>query len=207
MNNLASLYARRGDGENSLKYSKLLIKIDPDNPKTTSTYAKALVLNHNIAKAIELMEKLTNDYPDNEEFQINLATAYREIGDFKKSKKIVNTGFKNLFSKRINNEPVKNLIQFFGQYVSDKKNILDDQEIEFFLGRLESSELNIDQKITLARGFFEYFRNIEDFSKSFKYLKIMNDLCSQIEDYDIKKERVLFDRLAQEKKLSKISKR
>ena len=53
------------------------------------------------------MEKLTNDYPDNEDFQINLATAYREIGDFKKSKKIVNTGFKNLFSKRINNEPVK----------------------------------------------------------------------------------------------------
>ena len=27
----------------------------------------------------------------------------------------------------------------------------------------------------------------------------MNDLCSQIEDYDIKKERVLFDRLAQRK--------
>ena len=33
INNLASLYARKLDGENSLKYSKLLIKIDPDNPK------------------------------------------------------------------------------------------------------------------------------------------------------------------------------
>ena len=32
----------------------------------------------------------------------------------------------------------------------------------------------------------------------------MNDLCSQIEDYDIKKERVLFDRLAQEKNYPKL---
>ena len=88
VNNLAGLYARRGDGENSLKFSKVLLEIDPDNPVTISTHAKALVLNHNIEKAIDLMEGLVKDYPENEEFQINLATAYREIGDFKKSKKI-----------------------------------------------------------------------------------------------------------------------
>ena len=195
VNNLADLYARRGDSENSLKYSKVLKKIDPDNPNTISTHAKALVLNHNINKAIELMEKLVNNHPNNEEFQINLATAYREIGDFKKSKEIVNVGFKTLFKRRLNNEPVKNLIQFFAQYASDKKNLLNDQEIKFFTERLNSTDLNIDQKITLARGLFEYFRNIKEFDRSYKFLEIMNELCYQIVDYDIKKERVFFDKL------------
>ena len=199
VNNLADLYARRGDGENSLKYSKVLLKIDPNSPNTISTYAKALVLNHNIEKAIDLMEDLVNKHPDNEEFQINLATAYREIGNFKRSKEMVDIGFKNLFKKRLNNEPVKNLIQFFAQFASDKKNLLNDQEIEFFSNRLDSSDLNVDQKITLARGFFEYFRNIKKFDESYKYLEKMNELCFEIGDFDIKKEEVLFEKLAQHK--------
>ena len=206
VNNLASLYARRGDGEKSLEYSKTLLQIDSNNPNTISTHAKSLILNHDIDKAIDLMESLVKDYPNNEEFQINLATAYREIGDFKKSKKIVDIGFKNLFKKRLNNEPVKNLIQFFAQYASDKKNLLGEQEIEFFAGRLNSSDLNIDQKITLARAFFEYFRNIEDFDKSYEYLEIMNKLCSKIDEYDVKKEEVLFNELANTKNYPTIQK-
>ena len=103
VNNLADLYARRGDGERSLEYTKILLQIDPNNPKTKSAHAKALVLNHDINKAINLMERLVNEHPNNEEFQINLATAYREMGDFKKSKEIVDIGFKNLFERRLNN--------------------------------------------------------------------------------------------------------
>ena len=196
VNNLADLYARRGEGEKSLEYSKVLLQIDRNNPKTTSAYAKALVLNHEINKGIDLMKGLVNEHPNNEEFQINLATAYREIGDFKKSKEIVDVGFKTLFKRRLNNEPVKNLIQFFSSYSSDKNNLLNEQEIEFFIDRLNSPDLNVDQKITLAKSFFEYFRNTKNFDKSYKYLEIMNELCSQVVDYDIKKEAILFDKLA-----------
>jgi tetratricopeptide (TPR) repeat protein len=202
--NLAELYARRGDGESSLKYSNTLLAIDPDNPNTISTHAKALVLNHEIDKALDLMERLVKKHPNNEEFQINLGTAYKEIGDFKKSKEIIDVGFKNLFKKRLNNEPVKNLIQFFAQYASDKKNLLSAQEIKFFSDRLASSDLNIDQKITIARGFFEYFRNIENFDESYKYLEIMNELCFQIVDFDIKKDEVLFEKLAENRSYPKI---
>ena len=46
-------------------------------------------------------------------------------------------------------------------YVLDKKsnksNKLKDNEISFFAERLNSKEVNIDQKITIAKGFFEYF--------------------------------------------------
>ena len=207
VNNLASLHARRGDGEKSLEYSKALLQIDPNNPNTISTHAKSLVLNHDMDRAINIMEDLVKDYPNNEEFQINLATAYREMGDFEKSKNIVDIGFKTLFKRRLNNEPVKNLIQFFAQYASDKKNLLDEQEIEFFLDRLNSDDLNVDQKIILARGFYEYFRNIEDFDKSYKYLEIMNKLCSQIGDYNIKKDEFLFKELASNRNYPTIQKK
>ena len=113
-------------------------------------------------RAINIMEDLVKDYPNNEEFQINLATAYREMGDFEKSKNIVDIGFKTLFKRRLNNEPVKNLIQFFAQYASDKKNLLDEQEIEFFLDRLISDDLNVDQKIILARGCLLYTSDAAD---------------------------------------------
>tara|TARA_Y100000816_G_C26103550_1_gene585572 strand:+ start:998 stop:2734 length:1737 start_codon:yes stop_codon:yes gene_type:complete len=206
INNLADLYARRGDGENSLKYAKILLELDPNNPNTKSMHAKALILNHSIEKAIDLMEGLINEHPDNEEFKINLANAYREMGDFKRSKEIVDVGFKTLFERRLNNEPVKNLIQFFSQYASDKKNLLNDKEIEFFSERLNSADLNIDQKITLSRGFFEYYKNIKNFEESYKYLELMNELCFQIGDFNIQKEQVLFERLAQNRSYPSIQK-
>ena len=56
------------------------------------------------------------------------------------------------------------------------------KKIKFFSERLNSSDLNIDQKITIARGFFEYFRNIKNFDELYKYLEIMNGLCFQIGD-------------------------
>ena len=199
ISNLANLYNRRGDGENSLKYAQTLLEIEPDNSKAKSTYAKALILNHEIDKAIELMAELVNKYPEDEEFQINLATAYREIGEFDKSKKIVNTGFKKLFGRRLNNEPVKNLIQFFAQYASDKSNKLTNEELEFFLDRLATGNLNIDQKITLSKGMFEYFRNHHEFEKSYKYLQMMNEFCFEIQDYDLERDKSLFEKIAEEK--------
>ena len=138
-----------------------MLKINPENPKAVSSYAKALVLNHNVEKAIELMEDLLDKFPSDEEFQINLAY-FGEIGNFAKSKNIIDTGFKSLFNKRQNNERVKNLIQFFAQYASDKNNELLKNEIDFFTNRLSSGDLNIDQEITLAKAFFEYFRNIKE---------------------------------------------
>ncbi len=205
INNLANLYSRRGDGENSLKYAKILMKKDPENPNVISTYAKALILNHEIDMAINLMEVLVKKNNNNEEFQLNLATAYRESGQFKKSKKIVDTNFKKLFEMRMQGSPVKNLIQFFSQFASDKTNKLTDQEINFFYKRLKSDELTTDQKITLSKGFFEYFKNIKDYKKSYENLAAMNELCYSLETYDTEKDRIFFNKLAQNIKYPNIT--
>ena len=158
LNNLANLYSRRGDGENALKFSKIINEKNPNNPQTICTYAKALILNHDLKQALKLMEQLASEFPENEEFQINLATAYRENGDFKKSKKIIDEGFQKLLDKRLKGIAVKNLIQFFAQYASDKSNKLKENEISFFAERLNSKEVNIDQKITIAKGFLNILK-------------------------------------------------
>ena len=75
---------------------------------------------------------------------------------------------------------------------------------------MESNDLNIDQKITLSKGFFEYFKNKKEFEQSYKYLAKMNQYCNDLEEYDIKKDEIFFERLKKDTvypdlKYSKIS--
>ena len=97
--NLASLYNKIGDAENSLKFASTLKNLQPENPQSINAYAKALILNHKLDDGIKFLEGLTKKYPNEEDFLFNLATAYRENGEFGKSKKLsildLNTYFKN----------------------------------------------------------------------------------------------------------------
>ena len=195
ISNLANLYNRRGDGENSLKYSRKLKDILPDDPETTNAYAKALILNHNLEQAIQLINDLVKKYPENDDFIINLTTAYRENGEIDKSKKIVNKRFKLLFKRVKDGERVQNLNLFFSQYVSDKDNLLTEEEIKYFKTKLDSKELYVDNKIILAKAFFEYYRNTKKYNHSYKYLSLMNKLAFEIDKFDLNKEEIFFKKL------------
>ena len=195
ISNLANLYNRRGDGENSLKYSRKLKDILPDDPETTNAYAKALILNHNLEQAIQLINDLVKKYPENDDFIINLTTAYRENGEIDKSKKIVNKRFKLLFKRVKDGERVQNLNLFFSQYASDKDNLLTEEEIKYFKTKLDSKELYVDNKIILAKAFFEYYRNTKKYNHSYKYLSLMNKLAFEIDKFDLNKEEIFFKKL------------
>ena len=195
ISNLANLYSRRGDGENSLKYSRKLKDILPDDPETTNAYAKALILNHNLEQAIQLINDLVKKYPENDDFIINLTTAYRENGEIDKSKKIVNKRFKLLFKRVKDGERVQNLNLFFSQYASDKDNLLTEEEIKYFKTKLDSKELYVDNKIILAKAFFEYYRNTKKYNHSYKYLSLMNKLAFEIDKFDLNKEEIFFKKL------------
>ena len=198
ISNLANLYNRRGDGENSLKYSRKLRDILPDDPETTNAYAKALILNHNLEQAIKLITDLVKKYPENDDFIINLATAYRENGEIDKSKKIVNERFELLFRRVKDGERVQNLNLYFSQYASDKDNLLSEEVIEYFKTKLDSKELYVDNKIILAKAFFEYYRNAKQYSHSYEYLSLMNKLAFEIDKFDLNKERIFFKKLKED---------
>ena len=197
--NLASLYNKIGDAENSLKFASTLKNLQPENPQSINAYAKALILNHKLDDGIKFLEDLTKKYPSDEDFLFNLATAYRENGEFEKSKKIIDTRFKHLFQKLKEGAVVKNLNQYFAQYAGDKNNNLKTEEINFFQKKLKSNQLHVDQQIILNKAFFEYYRNSNNYQKSYEYLSRMNELCFNSEKYDINKDIYFFRELQQKK--------
>ncbi|GIR04646.1 MAG: hypothetical protein CM15mP16_00230 [Candidatus Pelagibacterales bacterium] len=87
INNLAGYYHKINDPKNAIHYSQLSIKIQPGNPIALEQYAKALIINNRPEEAIDILEKLNKNFPDNDNFKHNLSTAYREIGEFKKQTK------------------------------------------------------------------------------------------------------------------------
>ena len=204
VSNLANLYNRRGDGDNSLKYSKKLKELLPDDPETTNTYAKALILNHNLGQAILLISDLVKKYPENDDFIINLATAYRESGEIKKTKQIVNERFKILFKRVKSGDRVQNLNLYFSQFASDRENLLTEEEIKYFKNKLYSEELYVDNKIILAKAFFEYYRNTKQYALSYEYLSLMNKLAFEIDEFDLKKEEAFFKKLGEDVKYPKL---
>ena len=204
VSNLANLYNRRGDGDNSLKYSKKLKELLPDDPETTNTYAKALILNHNLEQAILLISDLVKKYPENDDFIINLATAYRESGEIEKTKQIVNERFKILFKRVKRGDRVQNLNLYFSQFASDRENLLTEEEIKYFKNKLYSEELYVDNKIILAKAFFEYYRNTKQYALSYEYLSLMNKLAFGIDEFDLKKEEAFFKKLGEDVKYPKL---
>ena len=52
-------------------------------------YAKALIINNEMNEAILILGKLVSDYSSNHDFKINLASAYKEVGEFQNQKKLL----------------------------------------------------------------------------------------------------------------------
>ena len=112
----------------------------------------------------------------------------------------MNKRFKLLFKRVKDGERVQNLNLFFSQYASDKDNLLTEEEIKYFKTKLDSKELYVDNKIILAKAFFEYYRNTKKYNHSYKYLSLMNKLAFEIDKFDLNKEEIFFKKLKEDVK-------
>ena len=185
INNLAGLYHRLHNSSESLKYSKKALSLQPNNPLALNQHAKALVLNDRIDEGIKIFQQICDENPDRSDFKANLATALKEIGEFKESKKIVDLGFQENFKIK----------DFFVSYASDKTNSLTEEHIKYYRDQLKSDEVNKEDKILISHTFFEYYRNKKDFSESGEFLKMSNELQYSLRDFDITLENNLFHKM------------
>ncbi len=185
INNLAGLYHKLHKSEEALKYSNKAISLQPNNPLALNQHAKALVLNNKIDEGIEIFQKICNEYPERSDFKANLATALKEIGEFEKSKNIVDLGFKQNFKK----------LDFFAPFASDKKNSLTHEHIQYYRNQLERNEINKDDKILISHTFFEYYRNKKYFDESGEFLKMSNELQYSLKDFNLNLEKNLFEKM------------
>jgi Tfp pilus assembly protein PilF len=185
INNLAGYYHKINDPRNAIHYSQLSIKIQPGNPIALDQYAKALIINNRPEEAIDILEKLNKDFPDNDNFKHNLSTAYREIGEFKKANKISSEGFKNDY---------KNIAYLLG-YTKDKNNKLKEEHISYYDQLLAEGGLKSEDKTLICHSFFEYFKNQGDHKKAGSYLIKGNNAQYALKTFDLEIEKKFFNKL------------
>ena len=185
INNLAAYYHKVHDPKNALHYAKLSLTIQPNNPLALVQYAKALIISSELEEAIGLLEKLTENYPENDDIRYDLSAAYREIGEFKKANKLST----ELFKKDYQN------VSYFIGYTKDNNNKLTEKHINYYSEKLESEDLGIEDKILINYSFFEYFKNQKDYQRAGSYLKKSNDAQYSVKEFDLKHEKQFFEKL------------
>ena len=187
LNNIVTLYLKIGEKINALSISEKAIQLDPKNQITQNQRAKALIANNKIENGIDILEKLCiqNPLPD---FLLNLSTAYRELGNIVKADKIVVNEFKKNYK----------LESFFHLFAKIKGNKLKDEHINYYNSIIENDEKTkpaLNRKVLLCESFFDYYRNLKEYKKSGKYLKLMNDIQYSLEEFSIKKEYDFFEKI------------
>jgi len=185
INNLAGLYHRLHDGNLALKFAKKSMSLQPNNILTINQYAKALVLNNKIEEGIKIFKELSKNNPERPDFKANLATALKEIGKFSESKKIIDEEFKKDFKR----------IDFFAPFASDKKNTLEEKHLEYYKSLVETEKLGSEDKIIISNALFSYYRNKKNYDESGIYLELSNKLQYQLKNFDLEKEKYLFNRI------------
>ena len=147
INNLASLYHKLNNPSKALEMSSKAIKLQPNNLITLNQYAKALIINNDLKEAIKILERYHKTFPDHEDFALNLSTAYKEIGEFEKSNKIINEQFKRDY---------KNLQYLLG-YSHIKDNKLSKEHIDYYEDQIEKGNYMEDDKVLVCHAFFRNF--------------------------------------------------
>ena len=185
INNLAAYYHKVHDSKNALHYAKLSLTIQPNNPLALVQYAKALIISGELEEAIGLLEKLAENYPDNDDIRYDLSAAYREIGEFKKANKLST----ELFKKDYQN------VSYFIGYTKDKNNKLTEKHIKYYSEKLEREDLGIEDKILINYSFFEYFKNQKDYKSAGSYLIKSNDAQYSVKEFDLKHEKKFYEKI------------
>lgn len=185
INNLAGYYHKMNDAKNAIEFSLKSLKIQPGSALAINQYAKALIINNQPEEAISLLEKLNEDYPTNDDFKINLSSAYREMGEFKKANQISAEGFRKDY---------KNVSYLLG-FTKDKENKLHNTHIDYYDNLLENENLNYDDKAVICHSLFEYFKNQKSFKKAGSYLVKGNNAQYAFKEFDMILEQEFFDRL------------
>ena len=185
INNLAGYYHKINDPKNAIHYSQLSIKIQPGNPIALDQYAKALIINNDLKEAIKILERYHKTFPDHEDFALNLSTAYKEIGEFEKSNKIINDQFKRDY---------KNLQYLLG-YSHIKDNKLSKEHLDYYEDQIEKGNYIEDDKVLVCHAFFRNFSNQGMYNQAGKYLIRGNDIQYKIKPFNLEKEKQAYEKI------------
>ena len=185
INNLAGYYHKVHEPKKALEFSSKSLSLQPNNPLARNQHGKALIDNNRLEEAIEILEELCSEYPDNDNFKFNLSSAYREIGEIGKSNKLASENFKRNFKK----------VSFLLGYTKDKDNKLSKEQITYYETLLKKGDLHHDDRTSISHSFFEYYKNQKDFQKAGGYLVSGNNTHYSTREFNLKQEEQYFEKM------------
>ena len=185
INNLAGYYHKVHEPKKALEFSSKSLSLQPNNPLARNQHGKALIDNNRLEEAIEILEELCLEYPDNDNFKFNLSSAYREIGEIEKSNKLASENFKRDFKK----------ISFLLGYTKDKGNKLSAEQITYYETLLKKGDLHHDDRTSISHSFFEYYKNQKDYQKAGGYLVSGNNTHYSTREFNLEREEQYFEKM------------
>ena len=185
INNLAGLFHKLQNAKNALEFSLKALNLQPNNPITKKQHAKALIINGKLNEAIDILETLHKENSSDNDIILNLSTAYKEQGDFKKANELIEKLFFN------NYKNISHLVAYTG----NKANKLNQEHIDYFKEMLKQDNLLIDDKVLIYHAFFNNYKNQKIFDEAGKHLVNGNDLQYSLKPFDIKNETLIFEKI------------
>lgn len=168
MNNLANTYKDMLKFSEAEEYYKKIIKIDPNYINGIVNYANLKFQLDDYQGAISLYKTALSSNNNLENIHYNIGLTYQSYGEFDKAE----FHFKEML--RINPQATiaDRLISRFTKYEKDNSHL---QQME---KRNEINDLNDNSKINLYFALSKAYEDIQDFQKSYDFMKKANHLTN-----------------------------
>ena len=184
LNNLANSYTTLRNYADAEKAFINALSINNDNIVILNNFASFQKRVSNYAKAIKLYEKLIL-LEDKPYILQELADCYQIIGDFEKSKKLLNKNI-NAHPKFIKSHYTKS---FSTNYSSDNEHLNKMIELN------ETVEMSIEDKIFINYALGKAYEDKKDYANAFKYFDEANKNQSKISNFSIENTKKLFEKI------------
>ena len=174
--NIANNFKYKLDFDKADEFYKKSLDINPNHVSAILNYGNLKFLINDYKNGLDLLNKALNINDKLIPVHLNLAIIYQSLGDFKNALKHLDK-INDLDPTFTRSDKMKSVL------VNYKK---EDDHLKDMKSKLDSLDLNDDQKIYLYFGISKAFEDCKNFEESFKYIQLGNNLKFKNSNYDIK---------------------
>jgi len=185
MNNLANSYKSIGKLDLAESFYLKVLKINKNHPQALFNFGNLKNYLNDIPGSIELHQRFLEIKKDDPLVLLSLAVSYRASGNFKNALEICNKILKKNPKFIIAHKFLSTLVDYKKDkiHLNQMKNLIEDKNL--------TKENLINLLFALGKGY----EDIEDYEKSFEYIKKANNLKKQTLKYKVAKDEKLFQNL------------
>ena len=184
LNNLGLIYSNMNNFKLANEYLQKALDIKPDFFQAINNLGNLLLKINKAEEAIKIFKKISVKESENYIYNFTLGSAYQQAGDFKEAR----IYFNKCLKLKPNSCSADKAISLMTNY--QKENI----HLEL-MEKKNEKELSKEDSMLLNFSLGKAYEDLKEYKKSFKHLKIANDLKDKLSDYSAKEEEEVFNKI------------